>query len=68
MSDQPDIEKCIESIKIICEGNNDSTEVIKHKANWLYMLNRLDFFKDLPILIELIEYERMHLPNKRTER
>lgn len=55
---QPSIEKCNETIEQICKGMENSPELIKHKANWLYILQRLSFWKDMPVLLELIKYEQ----------
>lgn len=57
----PTIEQCLHSITLICEGNGDSPEELQHKADLLYLLNRLDFFKDVPVLIKFIEYEKAKL-------
>ena len=53
----PTIEECLATIRELNKGNSESEENLKHKANWLYMLNRIKFWDDMPILIELIQYE-----------
>lgn len=58
MEKKPTIEQCLTAIK---ELNNDipqSEELLKQKANWLYLLNRLSFWEDLPILLDIVKYER----------
>jgi hypothetical protein len=57
METKPTIEECLATIRELNKGNNESEENLKHKANWLYMLNRLKFWEDMPVLIELIQYE-----------
>jgi hypothetical protein len=56
----PTIEECLATIRELNKENNETEENLKHKANWLYMLNRLKFWDDMPILIELIQYEIKH--------
>ena len=54
---KPTLEDCK---KVILEINKDipqSDEQLLNKAHWLYMLNRLNFWEDMPILLELIKYE-----------
>ncbi len=57
MESKPTIEKCLEVIRELNKDIPQSEELIKHKANWLYMLNRLDFWQDMPVLLELIKYK-----------
>lgn len=57
METKPTIEECLATIRELNKGNNESEENLKHKANWLYMLNRLKFWEDMSVLIELIQYE-----------
>jgi hypothetical protein len=53
----PKIDECLNGIKQICENDNDSDELLKHKANWIYILNKLNFWDDVPILLEILKYE-----------
>lgn len=53
----PTIEECLKVVKEINDGSSQTEEELKHKANWLYMLNRLNFWQDMPILIEIIQHE-----------
>ena len=61
---KPTIETCLETIKGICEGKNFTEEQLKHRARILFLLNRLDFFDDMPILFEEINYQRELAKNK----
>ena len=51
-----------ECYKAISEINKDNIVIltedeIRYRANWLYFLNRLNFWEELPYLIELIQQE-----------
>jgi hypothetical protein len=62
----PDLNSCIESIKTICAGKDFSDEEIRHRARLLFLMNRLDFWNEFPILLEEIQYqkEKANLKNK----
>lgn len=55
----PTIEECLKVVKQLNEKPNpNATEVeLKHKANLLYLLNRLNFWEDVPILLEFVKHE-----------
>lgn len=54
----PTIQACLATIKEICAGKNISEEELKHRARLLYLMNRLSFWNDLPVLLEEINYQR----------
>jgi hypothetical protein len=57
METKPTIEECLATIRELNKQNEQTEEQLKHKANWLYMLNRLKFWEDMPVMIEIIQYE-----------
>ena len=57
METKPTIEECLATIRELNKQNQQTEEQLKHKANWLYMINRLKFWEDVPVMIEIIQYE-----------
>jgi hypothetical protein len=57
METKPTIEECLETIRHLNKQNQQTEEELKHKANWLYILNRLNFWEDMPVMIQMIQYE-----------
>lgn len=51
------IELCLKTIRELCEGKNFSEEEFLHRARLLYLLNRFEFWNDLPILFDFITEE-----------
>lgn len=47
----------LKAIREICKDNNFSEEELLHRARLLYFINRLDFGKEMPMLLGLIQYE-----------
>ncbi len=55
----PSLETCIKTVREINKNNPLATEeVIIQNARWLYFINRLSFWEDIPVLIDLIKYEK----------
>ena len=52
------IEKCLETVKELCVDTNESEEALNNKANWLYIMNRLSFWNDMPVVIQMIQFEK----------
>jgi hypothetical protein len=54
----PTIEECVNIVREINKDvPNVNEEELKHRANWLYILNRLNFFDDVPVLLQIINKE-----------
>jgi len=64
---KPTIKKCLEVVRELNKGLPATEEQLKDKANWLYMLNRLSFFDDIPILLEIVFYDRKQQLQKKTD-
>lgn len=54
---KPTMTDCLNAVKKINEGTECSDEKIQHNARWLYMLNRLDFWNDMPVMLDIIKQE-----------
>lgn len=52
-----DLEKMYEAVRELNKGIEQSDELLWQKARWAYMLNKISFWDDLPILMDLINYE-----------
>lgn len=57
------LEKCLEIVKslnegILIEGKPQTEEILLQKARWLYFINRLEFWKEIPVLIDMLKWER----------
>ena len=57
MSRDKIIEKELIAIKEICKDKSYSKEGLLHRAKLLYFINRLDFATELPLLLDIIQYE-----------
>ena len=55
---KPTIEECREAVNELTKDLNFSEEELKHRTRWLYLLNRLSFWDDMPILLEEIKYQK----------
>lgn len=51
------------AIKIICKDQNFSAEELHHRARLMYLMNKINFWVDLPVLLEELNYQRS-LPPK----
>jgi len=54
---KPTLNDCLEVVVKINEGIPNTKELLMHKARWLYMLNRLSFWNDLPVMLDIIKHE-----------
>lgn len=54
---KPTMSDCLEAVTKINEGIPNTEELLMHKARWLYMLNRLNFWNDMPVMLDIIKYE-----------
>lgn len=57
------LDKCLETVKslnegILIDGKPQTEGFLLQKARYLYLINRLDLLKDIPVLVDLIKYER----------
>ncbi len=54
---KPTMKDCLEAVIKINEGVPNTQELLMQKARWLYMMHRLNFWNDMPILLDIIKYE-----------
>jgi hypothetical protein len=59
---KPTIEQCLATIRELNKDVPQPEELLKQKANWLYLLNRLSFWDDIPVLMDIVNYERLKGP------
>lgn len=52
------MEEYLKVIREICKGKNLTEEEIRHRARLLFLINRLNFFDELPVLLEELMYQR----------
>jgi len=57
-SEKLTIDTCLASVKEICKENNFTEDELKHRARILYLLNKLNFWQDFPVLVEEIIYQK----------
>ncbi len=53
----PTLDECIEAVRKINEGISSDEDKITNNARWLYILNRINFWNDMPIVTALINQE-----------
>ncbi len=54
----PTIEQCVKGVREICAKQNFSEDELRHRARFIYLMARLDFWNEFPILLEEITYQR----------
>jgi hypothetical protein len=54
----PTLEKCREGINEICKDMRFSEEELQHRARILFLLSRLNFWDELPVLLDEIRYQK----------
>ena len=57
-----DYQKCLTAVEQICKGQNFNHDEIHHRARILYLMNKLNFWEDFPVLLDEFKYQRTLKP------
>lgn len=55
---KPTLDECLVGIREVCKESDFSEDELLHRARILYLMNRLDFFNEMTVLLDEINYNK----------